>query len=1169
MQGAFGAGKEQRLEPSGSTGLVYPQGMRTCPRCSEESDGRARFCSSCGEPLRGDHERRQERKYATALFADLVGSTALTESEDPEVVQAVIGETFDRLSQELTRYEGLVEKFMGDAVLAIFGVPRAHEDDAERAVRAALEMQATLSELNRSFKRAGRPHVAMRIGIESGEVLVDQDRASGVRDRMLTGDAVNVAARLQGAADPGRIVVGPASFAATKEVIEYRELPALDLKGKREAVPAWEALRVRAKQRGERPQLGIEAQLVGRGEELTVLKETFHRVQREGRPALVTIVGPAGVGKSRLVRELERHVDELAEFVYWRRGRSLAYGSTSYSALADVIKAQCEILEDDASDVVVKKAEKAVRELFGDIAIAPQIRSLVGAGDAGTFSREDLFDAWRRFLERLADRYPLTLVFEDIHWADAGLLDFIDHLADWAQGPILTVAVARPELLDVRPTWSGGKRNAATLYLDPLTGDEAEAMVGELLPGADSSELRVTIAERSEGNPLYVEEIVRKLIDDGILRASAATGWEVPDAIGPIELPRSIQALVAARIDGLPEDEKRVLQDASVVGRVFWAGAVAALSGQPMAGIRELLGRLRLRELIVTIDPSSFSDELEFAFRHALLRDGAYDSLPKSLRAEKHEKVAAWAVARAGDRAEEFAELVATHHLAADTYLDELGTTGEQRVQIRRAASAWARTAGDRALSVWLSVEAARWYEESLRLADELDAPSAQRAELARSLTRASFGSLASEIPEAACRRALALYEEAGDELGAGWAHAWLLLILLFDVRLDEARLHGDRAVELLDPLGPTRELAEALRIRGQFLWRTGEFEEAEVCSRRAAALAEELGAKDIRAAAIHDLAIELVQSGRTEEGVATMEEAFQLAKTAGDPMNLQRIFNNYASVLSDFASDFDGARAIAEQGLEHAERSGGLGWTAWLRGGLGELATVTGDLPVAESLIRRSIVEAEAAADASLEATRHVCLAWILILRGRIAKAEEAMLAASQLVERTMIEPQVNALAFWVEAMVSQEHGRTGQAVDLLSRAVSSLDRNSTDQAPWVLTDVIRVAVARDDRRAGAEAHVVLARGVTPYSRCHLMAANGLLENDPDEAIRALRSAAEGLASLGARIDEARVLLDLGRAERAAGEDPTSTFDCARNALLECDARKYLDEADAEIRRG
>ena len=393
--------------------------MRTCLRCGEENPERARFCLNCGEPLAEAEQRRRERKYATALFADLVGSTSLAEREDAEVVQSVVGRAFDRLAEEIGRYEGLLEKFMGDAVLAVFGVPRAHEDDAERAVRAAMEMQAVLSELNRGFAAEGKPQLAMRIGVEAGEVLVDVDRASGPRDRMLTGDAVNTAARLQTAAEPSRVVVGPAVFAATKDVIEYRELPALELKGKAEPVPAWGALRVKAKQRGERPQLGMEAKLVGRDEELAVLKQTFRRVQTEGRPALVTVVAPAGVGKSRLVRELERYVEGLREFIYWRRGRCLAYGNTSYSALADAFKAQCEILEDDATDVAVKKTENAVRELFGDTEIAPQIEALVGAGEPGSFSREDLFEAWRWFLERMAARYPLVLVFEDIHWTSS------------------------------------------------------------------------------------------------------------------------------------------------------------------------------------------------------------------------------------------------------------------------------------------------------------------------------------------------------------------------------------------------------------------------------------------------------------------------------------------------------------------------------------------------------------------------------------------------------------------------------------------------------------------------------------------------------------------------------------------------------------------------------
>ena len=417
---------------------------------------------------------------------------------------------------------------------------------------------------------------------------------------------------------------------------------------------------------GSAPQLGMQAALVGRDEELAVLRATFRRVEGEGRPALVTVIGPAGVGKSRLTRELEAFVEGLPAFAYWRRGRCLAYGNSAYSALADAIKAQCEILEDDASEAAVQKVEKAVTELFGDDAIAPQVLALVGAGDPGTFSRDDLFDAWRRFLERMAARFPLILAFEDIHWADAGLLDFIEHLADFAQGPILIVALARPELFDVRPAWGGGKRNAAAIYLDPLSPDESAAMLADLLSIDVEPELAQVIADRSEGNPLYVEEIVRKLIDDGLLRPVAGTRWEFAGPIRDVEVPRSIQGLIAARLDALPLDEKEVLQDASVVGRVFWAGAVAALTGRDPANVRDALGRLRIKELVLPNDPSSFSGEAEFVFRHGLIRDGAYESLPKSTRATKHEEVARWAEARAGDRADEMSELLATHLRRSD-----------------------------------------------------------------------------------------------------------------------------------------------------------------------------------------------------------------------------------------------------------------------------------------------------------------------------------------------------------------------------------------------------------------------------------------------------------------------------------------------------------------------
>ena len=1140
--------------------------MRTCPRCSEENGDQARFCSSCGEPLAEPEQRRLERKYATALFADFVGSTSLAEHEDPEVVQSIVGRVFDRITREISNYEGLLEKFMGDAVLAVFGVPRTHEDDAERAVRVALEMQAVLSELNRTFVAEGRAQLAMRIGVESGEVLVDQDRVSGTRDRMLTGDAVNVAARLQSAAEPGRVIVGPSTFAATKDVIEYRELPPLELKGKARRVPAWEVLRVRAKQRGERPELGMEARLVGRDEELAVLKQTFQRVQNEGRPALVTIVGPAGAGKSRLVRELERYVEGLPGSVYWRRGRCLAYGGGSYSALADAIKAQCEVLEDDPTDVAMRKTEAEVRELFGDIDIAPQIRALVGAGGAASFSREDLFEAWRRFLEHMAARYPLALVLEDVHWGDTGVLDFIEHAADWAQGPILIVALARPELFDRRPSWGGGKRNASSIYLDPLSIAESQVMLGDLLSSEVTPDLLHAVVDRSEGNPLYVEEIVRKLIDDGVLRATSAARWEVAKPVADLELPRSIQGLIATRIDALPEEEKAVLQDAAVIGRVFWAGAVASLADRSLGEVREILGRLRVKELVVPIDPPSFSDEYESTFRHGLIRDGAYDSLPKSLRADKHAEVARWAERRAGDRVEEMAELIATHDLEALGYLDELGEVTPQREELAREVYRWARVAGDRAAAMWLAVEAASWYRHALRLGDEIDAPIVERAEIARALTRASFGT-ESEESDRVARRALALSEEAGDDLGAGWAHAWLILILLIQGKEEEARSHGDQAVALLEPLGETRELAEAIRLRGQFYWRVGEMEAAESSSRRAQEIAEHVGAIDIQAAAAQDVGVELSQTGRTEEAIAAMEAAFVLAKEAGDRINLLRMYNNFASVLLDFAVDLPRARAVALEGLEMARRSGGTGWIGWVGGTLGEITLMQGDLDEAQALIEASLQDAIAAGDERLAASRHASLASVLILRGEIDRAGDE-LGRSTALSGDRVDSQMTPVRSWLGAQIALANGDEPGALVLLRSGAELLGQFSVDQDPRVVLDLIRLLVRRGDRDEAARAREILGGGRSPFSRACLEVADGLLAGVPSVAIAFLREAAEHLDALGIRIELARALIDLGRAERAAGDDPVPTFDRARDLFTGCGAVRYLTEISAESPR-
>ena len=833
----------------------------------------------------------------------------------------------------------------------------------------------------------------------------------------------------------------------------------------------------------------------------------------------------------------------------------MAYGNTAYSALADAVKAQCEIFDDDATEVAWKKVNEAVESLFGDKELAPQIGALVGAGEPGAFSREDLFDAWRRFFERMAARYPLVLVFEDIHWADDALLDFTEYLADWAQGPIMVLTLARPELFENRPAWGGGKRNAVSTFLDPLSADESSAMLSDLLAGGMTDDLERAVVERSEGNPLFVEEIVRKLIDDGVLRATGAATWEVAKPTTDVELPRSIQGLIATRLDGLPADEKAVMQDAAVVGRVFWSGAVATLGGRTPDQVRDALGRLRVKELVLHIDPPSLSGELEFTFRHALIRDGAYESLPKSLRAAKHEQVARWAQMKAGDRADEIAELIATHELEALRYFDELGDSSSQRAQVETSAFRWTRTAGDRANALGLYVEACRWYRDALRLGELVGAGAADRVTIARDLVEASFGSESVEESEQICRLTLELYEELGDERGAGWTEAALVMVLFNGGHAEEAEAIGKHAVQRLEPLGETFELASALRQLGQFYWRKGDSEKADAALRRAAEIAARIGALDVRSAALQDLGINLGQSGHAVESIATLEEAFELAKNGNDANNLQRLYNNFASTLADFGSQYRRALEIGSEGLAMAYRGGGPGWTAWIAGTVSEISVALGDLSEAEDLARDTVEYALASGDTPLTGMRHVVLAWILLLRGKPDEAEPLLAEAAIYLEGNR-EPQLQLALSEVYADAASARDDDDAALAHLRAGAEVASRYNVEQGGPMMLDLIRSLLDRGEIDEARRAREVLGRGEAPRTRTFAVVADGLMAEDPNEAVRLLGEACASLEEIGVRIDLARALLDLGRAERRAGIDGRASFERAREILVACDAR-------------
>jgi class 3 adenylate cyclase/tetratricopeptide (TPR) repeat protein len=1127
--------------------------MRVCPSCAEENPDNARFCLNCATPF-GTIGARYERKFATALFADIVGSTGLAEREDPEVVQALIGRAFDRVSTEIERYGGLIEKFVGDAVLAVFGVPVAHEDDPERAVRAALEMQAVLSELNRTLASEDRPTLEMRMGLEAGEVLVDLERAGASRDRMLTGDAVNTAARLQSAAESGHVVVGPAVFGATKDVIEYREMPPLELKGKSGRVPAWDALRVKARRRGERPPLGLEARLVGRDEELSVLKQTLHLVESEGRPALVTVLGNAGVGKSRLAWEFAKHVEGLPQILYWRRGRSLAYGNVSYSALAEAVKAQCEILEDDPADVVADKVDRSVEELTGDRELAAPILALVGARTEHRFERDELFDAWRRYLERLAARYPLVLALEDLHWADAGLLDFLDHLSDWAAGPIMIVTLARPELLEIRPGWGGGKRNYSAIYLDPLTSNECEAMVEDLLGHELPDEVKRLVSEHSEGNPLHAEEIVRMLIDRGVLRATEASRWELAQPLADIEVPRSIHALIAARLDSLPADEKLVLQDAAVVGRIFWLGAVARLGGDADA-VRAALGRLRVKDVVTPRDPPTFSGDLELAFHHVLIRDVAYESLPKLLRAAKHVEVARWAEERAGERSEDLAEVVAAHYLQAVEYRDELGERPDP--DIDRAASRWLTEAGQRASSLLQQEEALRWLSAARRIAERTSTDEASLAWIAEAVAEAADGLRPYEEVARAYRDALDRYLALGADADAGRMEVALGGVAFQSNDHEHVRSWLESGIARLEPLGESSSLASGLDVLGNYLRRRGEIEESEALLRRAVAIAARLEDPVVEGHAAVSLGVVLLHLHRIGAGMEMIERGFEIARDARNLGLLLRAGNSLASCLMDYAPDYERGRRILMEGIELSRRSGRWDHQAWMWGNLGNYAEDQGRLDELELAARSSIEIGERLSYPYALSSGEMLLGHLAYLRGEL-DATDVHLDVSQRTMSHREEVQAVPYRMLPRGLAAAARGDVEQAIRIYLEAVEMTGLSSMlGMVDELYSELARTLVGAG-RRADADPYLDALRTVAPgrpNAEAFLWWAEGVAGADAAK----IRDAADRFGSLTRPIDEGRCFLDLAD----LGEDPEVNVERARALFGELGAAVYLREAD------
>jgi predicted ATPase/class 3 adenylate cyclase len=846
--------------------------MVTCPACGRENPADARFCNGCAAPLAAAEEPvREERKIVTVLFVDLVGSTSAAEQLDPEDVRARLAPYWWHVRSELEQHGATVEKFIGDAVVALFGAPATHEDDPERAARAGLAIRDWAREQNQ---------LQVRIAVATGEALVRLDARPLEGEGMASGDVLNTASRLQNVAPANGLLVDEGTYRATKDAIVYRELDAAEVKGKSEPVRVWEALEARSR-------LGVgvsheaKTSLIGRRRELAALSDALDRARAERAAQLVTLVGVPGIGKSRLVYELMQLIRAEPDYTTWRQGRSLPYGEgVSMWAFAEMVKAHAGILETDSQERTEQKLAESVAAIIEEEAewIARHLRPLVGLdADTGSAARNESFAAWRRYTEAIAAQRPLVLVFEDIHWGDDNLLDFVDHLIDWATSvPLLVVCTARPELLERRPTWGGGKRNATTLSLAPLSDNETTQLVAMLL----ERKLLVRDPEpellaRAGGNPLYAEQFVRML--------------EERDTR---DLPETVQGVIAARLDALSPEEKGVLQDAAVLAKVFWLGAVEAIGERDRERLRELLHALERKEFVRRGLRSSVGGDVEYSFAHVLVRDVAYNQIPRIARAEKHHLAAAW-IESLG-RPDDLAEMLA-HHYA--TSLELARASGAADPQLAASARAALVRAGDRALSLDAYASAAAFYKRALQLSPSDDP---ERAQLQYREAQALFRA-GDERRERALEDARAALVQAGEADEAAEADAFLAEVWWLRGQRDRCYTHLDRALDAVRASNPSPAKAHVLAQFARYRMNAADYAAAIARGSEALALAQRFELAEVVAQALITVGSARGLGG-DETGIREIEEALELALATNQYAAASRAYNNLA-VLTDKAT--------------------------------------------------------------------------------------------------------------------------------------------------------------------------------------------------------------------------------------------------------------------------
>ncbi|HEY3247790.1 MAG TPA: adenylate/guanylate cyclase domain-containing protein [bacterium] len=1088
-----------------------------CPNCGRDNPEDAKFCAYCGAALTSPAvpTASEERRIVTVLFADLAGFTTLAEAMDAEDLRTIVARFYNLVSAEVTRFGGTVEKYVGDAALAIFGLPDLHEDDAERAVRAALSAQEALTRLNALLAGEGGPQLSMRIGINTGEVVADP-KGGALGEFHLASDAINVAARLQQHGQAGSILIGPRTEALVRGIVDTAAVGPVALKGKSQPLEAWQVTGLRM-ERAVRGIPGRQAPLIGRGDEMDLLLRLYDRVAKERRSHLITVLGTPGVGKSRLQQEFVGLLRALPESPAIRKGRCMPYGDGSaFAAVGEIVRQDAHIMDGDPAGVAREKLRAGVAQVLADDAerVAASLGFLVGivypesaiASYDPKSAREEAFLSWRRYLTARAAAQPLLLVLEDVHWADEALLDLVDYtVARLHDAPVLLLCLARPELLERRPQWGGGGRNGATINLEPLTEAESRALIAALLDVDDLPEaVRGDIVQKAEGNPFFVEEIVRLLMEQQAIVEDAGR-WRAATHIAGVPLPDTVQGVIAARLDRLPEEEKRTLQQAAVIGRIFWAGTLAALAasgGGPgdADGLRKVVDGLEDRDLIRERPTSTLAGDREYIFKHTLTREVSYASVPRAVRAPAHARVAEWIESMWAGRLDEVVDLLAYHWTAAGN------ATKAVEYQLR---------AGDRARALFSNARAVDAYGAALDLAPGV-------------LTDG-------QVADVRRRRG-----EALERLG----------------RYDQAE--GDFTAALRTLLGTGDRRAEAqLRFeitRLDHRRRTKPFEEIIRAYEDARRIAVEAGDRLTDARCLTEIATAYWDTNNLSEAGRLGLQALEIFRGLGDHAGMAAVMNLLA-MTRWMGFDLEGGLVGAEEAAAEARAAGDRGREATALSYRGMFQLYAGNLGDGAALLDEAERIASEIGDRRRLMWVHSFRTFLYLALGQYQKFLESMRAGNQIgSEIGYRNPSVDVLEALGLAMV----GKDREARELIERPFQFLGEDDPD-ATGVYAAAALTRLMTGDREGAREALARAEAGLMQFARADWVMLGG--------AWMAMTWYLLGETDLAAAL--ARRVIELVPAGWMRESTAVSQIVLARTALAEEDestAERHLDEAERTL---